>query len=302
MNSRCKWPLTAAFGFLLAAAAIDAAHAKDPGPLSLPAEHFRATATVKEASDGGPTIISTENGYSEHTGPFRMVWNDEYLQATIDRKSGERSFAVSAWVIYNGRLRSYDSAEYAQSAGERLVPTLRVGRQVTHCEVGDCTYTEWVSFPVDEALLRQLSAHSVGKPEMWRFRLIPKSGPAYEGGVSTAEIAGLLARADEYTASGPLVTATARAALVRNLGIGGIPVEASPDLPQRAGVLVTGVTRDSVAHRAGLIVGDIVYEFDGRPIKQMQDLDAAVAACSPDSAVKIGIFRGKEPTAVTARF
>ena len=61
-------------------------------------------------------------------------------------------------------------------------------------------YTEHIAFPVDEELLRQLATgYAPAKPVIWRFKLLAKSGPEYRGGLSNAEIAGFLAKVDEYT-------------------------------------------------------------------------------------------------------
>ncbi len=185
--------------------AANSANAKDPALLSLTMEHFRDTATVKDDPVDAITTISTENGYAEHTGPMRMVWNDEYLTSAIDKKTGQKSFQVYAWTIYSGRLRSYESVNYQTPTGPKSVPAIQIGKETANCAVGDCLYTERVAFPVDEDLLRQLAAGNVsGKPTIWAYRLTAKSGPDYAGGLSSAEIAGLLAKIDEFTNALPV--------------------------------------------------------------------------------------------------
>jgi hypothetical protein len=282
----------------------NSAYAKDPALLSLTIEHFKDTATVKDDPVDAITTISTENGYAEHTGPMRMVWNDEYLTSVIDKKTGQKSFRVYAWTIYSGRLRSYESVNYQTPAGPKSVPAIQIGKETANCAVGDCMYTERVAFPVDEDLLRQLAAGNVpGKPTIWAYRVIAKTGPDYAGGLSSAEIAGLLAKIDEYTNALPVVKANATSAsLKRDLGISGMPVAATPDQPNRAGILVFGVNSGSVAQKSGIIIGDILYEFDGRPVKALDELEAAVAACAANSTVAIKLYRGINGMAVNARF
>jgi len=284
--------------------AANSANAKDPALLSLTMEHFRDTATVKDDPVDAITTISTENGYAEHTGPMRMVWNDEYLTSAIDKKTGQKSFQVYAWTIYSGRLRSYESVNYQTPAGPKSVPAIQIGKETANCAVGDCLYTERVAFPVDEDLLRQLAAGNVsGKPTIWAYRLTAKSGPDYAGGLSSAEIAGLLAKIDEYTNALPVVKANATSAsLKRDLGISGMPVAATSDQPNRAGILVFGVNSGSVAQKSGIITGDILYEFDGHPVKSLDELEAAVAACAANSTVAIKLYRGINGMAVNARF
>jgi hypothetical protein len=279
-------------------------YAKDPALLSLTLEHFRDTATVKDDPVDAITTISTENGYAEHKGPMRMVWNDEYLRTVIDKKTGRKSFQVYAWTIYSGRWRSYESANYQTPTGPKSVPVIQIGKEMANCAVGDCLYTERVAFPVDEELLRELAAGNVPvKPTIWAYKFIAKTGPDLAGGLSSAEIAGLLSNVDEYTNTLPAVKANATSAsLKRDLGISGMPVAATVEQPNRAGILVFAVNGGSVAQQSGIIIGDILYEFDGHPIKALDELEAAVAACAPNSTVAIKLYRGTNGMAVSARF
>ena len=241
---------------------------------------------------------------------MRMVWHDEFLTAVVDKAGGQRSFQVQDEITYSGAWRFYQSATYQTANGPRSAPAIQLGKEAANCAVGDCTYTERVAFPVDEELLRQLAAaHVAAKPVIWPYKVIAKSGPAYAGGFSNAEIAGLLAKVDEYTGAGAPAGAATRsgASAVHttnrlDLGIGGMPVAATADQPTRAGILIIAVNRGSVAQKSGIIVGDILYEFNGRPIKALQQLDAALAACEADSAIPIKLFRGTDPMTVTARF
>lgn len=294
----------ASFVFLVAAA--NTANAKDAPLLSLSMEHFRDTATVKNDPVSDKITISTENGFAEHSGPLRMVWTDEFLRGVIDAKTGQKSFEVNAWVTYSGKWRSYESASYQGGNGPRSAATTQVRKEMANCPVGECTYTEHVAFPVDEESLRQIAAGYVpGKPIIWEFKLLAKSGPAHGGRLSNAEIAGFLAKVDEYT--GPHAVAKPQDAATNaprklDFGVGGIPVAASAKQPHRAGILIVDVNADSVAERSDIIVGDIIQEFNGRPIKNLADLQAAVAACPAGSAVVIKLYRGMNDIVVTAQF
>jgi hypothetical protein len=283
--------------------ALRSAHAKDPALLSLTPEHFRDTATVKDDPLGAMTTISTENGFVERRGLMGMVWNDEYLRGVIDKKTDQKSFQVYASITYRGNWRFYQSASYQTSGGPRSVPLAQIGKESDNCAVGECIYTERVAFPVDEGLLRQLASENApGKPTLWRYKLIAKQGPEYMGGISSAEIAGFLARVDDYRALPVVKASVAGASLKLDLGIGGMPVAATADYPNRAGILVIDVTRGSIGQKAGIIVGDIVAEVDGRPIKLLTDLQAAVAARAANSAAAIKLYRGTAEMTVTAQF
>jgi hypothetical protein len=283
---------------------ISTASAKDPDLNSLSQDHFRDSATVTDNRVEGTTTISTEKGFVEHRGPMRMVWNDEYLSGVIDRKTGQKSFRVYAWVIHRGGLRSYQTARYQTANGPRSVPAMRISQKEENCAVGDCVYTEYVAFPVEEELLRQLASSDVrGKPPTWSFELISKSGASYSGGFSYGEIAGFLAKVDESAEMRSVAkTNAARESLKLDLGIAGIPVDATIELPNRAGILITVVHRDSIAHKSGIIVGDIVYDFDGHPVRELAELEAAIASCTANTLVPIKLYRGTSTLVVNAQF
>jgi hypothetical protein len=287
------------------------AQAKDSDLLSLSVEHFKDTATVTDTGPAAVTI-STENGYKDGRGPMRTVWNDEFLEGIIDKNTGRKSFLVSVWITYTGNSRSYATASYLAPQGPRSVPATLTRLNKSFCAVGDCTYTEYLTFPVDEAMLRQLAAEpAAGKHVLWPFKLVAKSGPGYSGGFSSAEIAGLLAKVDDYrpglaaaaaTTAVAAATLAATTSLTRDFGVGGMAVAATADQPDRAGVLIFAVTGGSVAHKAGIIVGDILYEFNGHPVRTPTELQAAVAACAANTVAAIKLFRGTNATAVSARF
>jgi PDZ domain len=299
------------FGF-----AIGTASAKDPPLLSLTMEHFRDTATVKDDPPNAKATITTENGYVEHSGLMNMVWHDEFLSAVIDQSTGQKSFQIDAEITYSGSWRSYESANYPTANGRRSVPATHISKEAANCNVGECIYTEHIAFPVDEQVLRQVAAaRAAAKPVLWPYQAVAKSGPAYTGGLSDAEVAGLLVKVDEYAArpatSGANTSSFANSARSSaasapsesDLGVGGMPVAATAEQPNRAGVLIIAVNRGSVAQKSGIIVGDILFEFDGHPIKALAELQTAVAAArAASSAIPIKLYRGTEPIAVLAHF
>jgi hypothetical protein len=288
--------------------AADVSLAKDPPLPTLTPEHFRDTATLETEPHGG-TLISTQNGFKDYSGPLHMLWHDEYLTASIDKKTGSKSFQVHAEITYSGNLRLYQSARYQAADGSRSVAVTQIGKEAANCAVAECIYTERIAFGVDEELLRQLAAAYVpGKPAMWSFKALPKTGPVHSAALSNAEIAGLLLKLDEFTHTPSIVTssvaaATAAAAPDRlDLGVGGMAVAATEGQPNRAGILIIAVTPGSVAQRSGIIVGDILFDIDAHPVRQPAELQAAIAACKPGSAVPIKLYRGTDPLSLTARF
>ena len=60
------------------------------------------------------------------------------------------------------------------------------------------------------------------------------------------------------------------------------------------GVLINDVVSDSPADRAGLEPGDIIESLNGKPVENVRKLRNAIAATSPGTPVKLGIFRSGE--------
>jgi serine protease Do len=66
-------------------------------------------------------------------------------------------------------------------------------------------------------------------------------------------------------------------------------------LKSTAGVLISEIKPDSAAARAGLEVGDVVVELNGKPIEDVNQLRNAVAASKPGTKVSLTVLRdGKE--------
>lgn len=276
--------------------------AKDPDLLSLGAEHFSQTASVIDEAHA--TRITTERGFVERKGLMGEVWHDEFLTALIDHDSGRVSYEMDVSLTYRGGARVYQTAEFQGLERLETVPAKMLKRQSINCPTGECTYTDHLAVPIEEAVLRHIAQGYVpGKPQLWRFRILAKTAPDYRGAMSNAEVAGLLARVDSYVqnptpAQSPPPPPPARL----DFGISGLPVAPSAETPNRAGVLVVSVSPGSIAHKAGIITGDIIYEFEGRSIRSPADLQAAVAAGAGRSTARIKLYRGAEATTLEAHF
>ena len=87
------------------------------------------------------------------------------------------------------------------------------------------------------------------------------------------------------------------------LGVGIQPV--TPELAQSFGVegekgaLVADVTKDSPADKGGLKSGDIILEFDGKQIQEMNNLPRLVAVTPAGKKVKLKILRNGKPETVS---
>jgi serine protease Do len=85
------------------------------------------------------------------------------------------------------------------------------------------------------------------------------------------------------------------------LGVQTQPV--TPELAKQFGIegdkgaLISDVIKDTPAERAGIKSGDIILEFDGKPVREANELTRIVASTPPDKKIKVRVFRdGKEQT------
>ena len=265
-------------------------------------EHFRDTATVADDPAANLTTISTERGYVEGSGPMREVWHDEFLVAVIDHGTGRRSFRIEVSTTYSGARRSYRDADLEAVGGPKSAPATVLRTESVNCAVSECIYTDHVAIPVDEALLRRLAAdYRPGNPTISSFQLNPARGRAYRGELSNAETAGLLAKVDGY-APAPAAPAASPPPRLLNFGISGLAVAPAADRPNRAGVLVSAVGAGSVAQRAGIITGDIIFQIDGRPTRSIEELETALNSNPSRASAAIKLFRGLEELALEARY
>jgi len=87
---------------------------------------------------------------------------------------------------------------------------------------------------------------------------------------------------------------------VRRGRIGVVIQELSPELADsfglksQDGALVSAVIDDTPAMDAGVAQGDVIVEFDGKPVSGSAELPRLVAATPPGSRVKLALWRGGE--------
>ena len=71
-------------------------------------------------------------------------------------------------------------------------------------------------------------------------------------------------------------------------------------LTRTDGALVTSVSEGSPAAKAGLKEGDVIVEYDGRPVARAGDLPRAVAETAVGRAVPLKVVRDGKPVTLTA--
>ncbi|MCA1584361.1 MAG: Do family serine endopeptidase [Acidobacteria bacterium] len=70
-------------------------------------------------------------------------------------------------------------------------------------------------------------------------------------------------------------------------------------LKERRGALITSVGSNGPAARAGIQPGDVIVEFNGKPVRRRDELVNMVVATKPGNAVPIKVIRDKEERTLT---
>lgn len=67
-------------------------------------------------------------------------------------------------------------------------------------------------------------------------------------------------------------------------------------------MLIVNVIPGSVSDKSGIKVGDIVYEFDGKHIEKLADLQNAVSKTAIGRKVLVKLLRGEKEVSIDAQF
>ena len=57
-------------------------------------------------------------------------------------------------------------------------------------------------------------------------------------------------------------------------------------------MVIARIVEGSAAAHAGLLVGDIIVELNGAPVKSGEKFDVAISHSTPGSQIRIGYVRG----------
>ena len=66
--------------------------------------------------------------------------------------------------------------------------------------------------------------------------------------------------------------------------------------------LVLAVFPNSISDKSGIKVGDVIYEFDGKPIEKFTDLQKAVTETDVGRKVLVKLLRGEQKLSIDAQF
>ncbi|MGE0392398.1 MAG: Do family serine endopeptidase [Vicinamibacterales bacterium] len=85
------------------------------------------------------------------------------------------------------------------------------------------------------------------------------------------------------------------------VGVNPVPTSALQEfgLTSKMGALVSTVDRKGPAYKAGVEPGDVIIEFNGRPVKNNTELVAMVGSTKPGSTVPLKVMREKQPKSLS---
>ena len=170
--------------------------------LALTPEKVLQTITIKDDNLDTSAQINTVNTFQEKSGLLKIVWNDNFLRAFVDKKTGEATIQVYQFVNYSGDWRTYNRVNYETPEGPKSAILISISRDVVSCSgsrYGGCTYSEHFAFNVDEKLLRTIAAlYKPGQMLGWKFKYYSQSGQEWPDGMLPAEVAGFLAALDRF--------------------------------------------------------------------------------------------------------
>lgn len=160
------------------------------------------TISIKDDSLDTRAQINTINAFQEKRGLLKIVWNDNFLRAFVDKRTGEATIQVYQFVNYSGDWRTYNRVNYETPDGPQSAMLTPISRDVTSCSgsrYGGCSYSEHFAFEVDEKLLRVIaSLYKPGQLVSWKFKYYSQSGQEWPDGMLPAEVVGFLSALDRY--------------------------------------------------------------------------------------------------------
>lgn len=165
---------------------------------------FQKAVELKDDDLETIATLTTAKGFRATGGLFDIQGSDVMLRAHVNKRTGEASYQVYAYIWYKEtQERRYQSVNY-QNGGEIGSATVNnLASRVISCDEYSatlgCSRSEEFVFPVSEELLESIAARSAG--QFWRMKFRAQAGIDWEEIFAPAEAAGLLAAIASYKSS-----------------------------------------------------------------------------------------------------
>lgn len=167
--------------------------------------HFKSKMEIQDDYLDTTAVFSTANGFKHGKGLLKIVWDDNFIRAYVDKKTGATSYQVYNWIKYQGRgWRLYNQANYESMTGPKAKRLTVIARDV-NCRgsrYGGCTHTEHVAFNIDEELIKVIAdKYKPGMEVGWKYKLKCKAGKDWKDGMLFQEIVALYETVQAYKES-----------------------------------------------------------------------------------------------------
>ncbi len=221
------------------------------------------------------------------------------IRSVVNKKSGAVAHQLYVNFTYFGSWSWFD---YASDEDAKELVVTRIASDVFTCEAG-CMLRETVGIALDESVLR------LKMQSGYEIKVSAKNGQSHIIKVTSEQIRAQLLALANFVAPAGVMTNGDLAKLVASIPP---PPSSSKvvfgikafDLPPSAavimkheglkGALIIDVTKGSVAEKAGLILGDTVFEFDGKPVSGSTELQKFVGTIETGKKVSIKLLRGQD--------
>lgn len=181
--------------------------------LAMTPQQFQSSITIKDDALDTLAELNTSNGFQVKRGLLKIVWNDNFLRAFIDNKTGKTTIQLYEFVMYEGDWRYYNRVNFETPSGPKSAQLTSIARNVVTCAGSrygsGCTLSEHFAFDVDEELLRTIAnGYQPGAEKMWKFKYGAQRAEDWQSGLLPAEAAGFIAALDAYRSSKGLPKST----------------------------------------------------------------------------------------------
>lgn len=152
-------------------------------------------------------VLSSRDGYTRSRSIGGARADDVYLEALIERETGDVSWQV--WHdLRMGSQRELGSVEYTSESG-RLEQSglLAIEKWVDQCPptdgIGSCNHFVRVAFELPDQTVREIAdAYRPGERASWPLRFKEANGRDITSGLAPAEAAGLILALERWKQSG----------------------------------------------------------------------------------------------------
>lgn len=188
---------------LLAAGCASQAHEQQLAEArALPTEHFAGAVTIKDDALEATATFSTDKGFKEKRGLLGIVAEDQFLRASLDKKTGARTYQVYVAMTYRGdQWREPYQANFGTPLQTVAVKRLHRKAECEKKREYGCIRVEHVGFELPAAEFARVAETATPadmKEKMWVFRLKTRDAKDYNGEIPLAEFAGLKQAMDAH--------------------------------------------------------------------------------------------------------